>query len=102
MPDADRDRLYEAAGYFMSVLGATVLGISVGLGFGTYLTKQRFRCGWGLGPQSNGSVLNVSDACADVLGASNTMVLAAALGGLVAFMCGLAVMVYVKRGGVGD
>lgn len=96
--DDGRARVYEAAGYFLSILGMLVLGVSLGLGFGTYLTKSRFRCGWQLGETSAG-LLNVTQACGDVLGAANTMIVASAVGGTVAFMCGLVVMVYVRRGG---
>lgn len=98
--DAGRARVYEAAGYFLSILGMLVLGISLGLGFGTYLTRNRFRCGWGLGETSAG-LLNVTQACGDVLGAANPMIVASAAGGTVAFMCGLGVMVYIKREGLG-
>lgn len=98
--DVDRERLYEAAAYFMSILGATVLGASIGLGFGSYLTHQRFRCGFFASNVSSESFVNMSDACGDVLEATDTMVIAFALSGTVAFMCGLAVTVYIKRGGL--
>lgn len=102
MPDGHRSDVLEVAGYFMSILGAMTLGISVGMGLLSYLTQRRFRCGTGIGHPSETVLVNITDACADVIGSAEPMIIASACGGAVAFLSGMAVMVYVKRGGAGD
>lgn len=82
--------------------GATVLGTSLGLGFGAYLTKHRFACPVPRAGTGTDPFVNVTQACGDVLGAANGMILASAVGGSVAFMCGLGVMVYIKREQLGE
>jgi hypothetical protein len=90
----DIDDVAEPAGWFLSILGALVMGVSVGLGLASYTTAKRFGCavdpGWA-------GLVNVTAACGDVLGAWGTMTMLAAGGGAVAFGCGVVAMIYGKR-----
>lgn len=91
----DIDTVAEPAGWFLSVLGSLVMGVSVGLGLASYTTSRRFACG--LVRVEPKGVVNVTAACGDVLGAWGTMTMLAAAGGAVAFGCGVVAMVYGKR-----
>jgi hypothetical protein len=90
----DVDTVAEPAGWFLSILGALVMGVSVGLGLASFSMKRRFACG---APHVNDGLVNVTAACGDVLGAWGTMTMLAAGGGAVAFGCGVVAMIYGKR-----
>lgn len=102
MPKKDYSAHLEAGGFIVTILGAMILGISVGLGLGAYMVQRRFACGAGIVGEADWLFVNVTRACSDVMAPMNSMVLASALGGTVAFGCGLAVMVYAKRDGDDD
>lgn len=90
----DFDDVAEGAGWFLSILGSLVMGLSVGLGLASYTAHRRFACGL---VRTDPGIVNVTAACSDVLGAWNMMTLAAAAGGVVVFLSGMIVMVYGKR-----
>lgn len=91
----DVDRIAKPAGWFLSILGALTIGVSMGLGLESFMVKRRFMCGFA-GQETD--VVNITTACADVLGASGDMILVSAVGGAVAFFCGIAAMAYANGG----
>lgn len=93
----ERDQFAAAGGYLLSILGAAVLGISIGIGHQAAAVNSRLACG--TRPLEPTSAFNVTSACADILGSASDMVLASAGGGSVAFLCGLLVIGYTR--GVG-
>lgn len=95
----DIDSLAEAIGYLFALLGTLVLGIATGIGLATWLTARRFACRMTVpgGVGDPAALVNVSAACADVLGATRPMILVGTAGGLVAFVAGVVAIVYGRR-----
>jgi hypothetical protein len=90
----DLEQIAEPAGWFLSILGALVMGVGVGVGLSSYTLSRQLFCAFNVG--SEGGV-DTAAACGEILGAWNGMVLASTAGGVVAFACGLVVMVYGRR-----
>lgn len=76
------ERYLRAAAFFITLLGAVVLGITTGMGIVAYMVQQRLACGTDF-------VVKMG-VCEDIVSPVMDMMLASGVGGFLAFVSGLA------------
>lgn len=84
----DSQAASKGAGFFLTILGALTLGISVGVGIASAAVKSRLTCV----PVGDGA-----NACQDILSATGDMTVAAGIGGFIAFFAGIAALALLQR-----
>lgn len=80
----------KGGGYLFTLLGSTLLGISIGLGIAAALVRQRLNCV---------AMLPGADACQEIMARVGDLILASAGGGAVVFGTGLVALWMVYRDG---
>lgn len=87
--------VYRGGGFMLTILGAAMLGISIGIGVVSYMIKTRLACDVVKNPAVAGAgdtALDMAQLCSDILGPTSTLTFAAAGGGTLAFLAGLVVL----------